>query len=392
MDMDQLTKRVQWMEDERRKERDAVALLENRYLEIEGSLKALSDQMRELTGELNRQAAILKRMDAFDASLAQLRAENRQWVDESEKEIRRQAEEAEKVRMVEMKALESAIAELRKELETLARLDKTMQARQEEELRLRRMIEEVQQQIESLKRDEEETMRIYRLLEDGRRQDSKRIIDLQGEVVALRKRADDLRGQNELQGANLRKLETRLNELVAVEAERREAVASFLDKQAVTQVERDRIWKEWEARFAMIEQQALDVQAKLLTLDAAQREAKRIQGVLEELTGRVDRRLNEILEIQRLAEERFRQEWATFKADDQKRWTNYTLTQDEQQHEFSRQLRHLDDRAAQIEDTLQELTVIVDQTNVEMNKRLQSLLSLIHDWATSMEKMALRTR
>ena len=40
---------------------------------------------------------------------------------------------------------------------------------------------------------------------------------------------------------------------------------------------------------------------------------------------RFDRRLNEITEMQRLVEERFRQEWVSFKADDQKRWTNYTL-------------------------------------------------------------------
>ena len=33
--------------------------------------------------------------------------------------------------------------------------------------------------------------------------------------------------------------------------------------------------------------------------------------------------------LQRLAEERLRQEWVTFKADDQKRWTGYTLSQDE---------------------------------------------------------------
>ena len=32
-----------------------------------------------------------------------------------------------------------------------------------------------------------------------------------------------------------------------------------------------------------------------------------------------------------LTEERFRQEWVNFKADDQKRWTNYTLAQEEQQ-------------------------------------------------------------
>jgi hypothetical protein len=152
------------------------------------------------------------------------------------------------------------------------------------------------------------------------------------------------------------------------------------------------MWKEWGVRFTTIEQQALEVEAKLLTLDATQRDVKRAQGVLDELMARVDRRLNEITEIQRLAEDRFRQEWATFKADDQKRWTNYTLTQEEQRHETTRQSERLDDRTTQLEDALQELEVSVDQANAEENKRLQSLLALVHEWVSSYEKVVARTR
>lgn len=392
MEIDQLTKRVQWIEDERRKERDTVALLENRLTEMAGTIKGLMEQIKELGSEVSRQSAVISRMDTFDANLVQLRVETRQQVEEMEKEARRHTDETEKIRVVETKAIESSLAELRKQLELLPKLDKNIQIRVDEELRLRRMIEETQQRIETLKRDEEEYTRTYRLLEDGRRQDAKRIIDLQGEVMALRKRADDQRGQHELQVTNVRKLEARLNELVAVEAERRDAVASFLDKQTLNQVERDRMWKEWGVRFTTIEQQALEVEAKLLTLDATQRDVKRAQGVLDELMARVDRRLNEITEIQRLAEDRFRQEWATFKADDQKRWTNYTLTQEEQRHETTRQSERLDDRTTQLEDALQELEVSVDQANAEENKRLQSLLALVHEWVSSYEKVVARTR
>jgi uncharacterized phage infection (PIP) family protein YhgE len=281
---------------------------------------------------------------------------------------------------------------MRKELEPIQKLEKNMLVRVEEENRLRRLIEETQQRIETLRRDEEEYTRTYRLLEDGRRQDSKRIVDLQGEVMAMRKRVDDQRGQSELVVNNVRKLENRLNELVAVEAERRDAVASFLDKQSLTQVERDRVWKDWQLRFETVEKQASEVEAKLLTLDATQREARRIQGVLEELTARVERRISEITEIQRLAEDRFRQEWATFKADDQKRWTNYTLTQEEQQSESGRQYDRLNDRATSLEDSLQELQDIVQQANDEAGKRLQSMLALVHEWTTTYERLVSRAR
>ena len=103
------------------------------------------------------------------------------------------------------------------------------------------------------------------------------------------------------------------------------------------QVERERVWKDWQARFEVIEQQTADIDTNLQALDTTHRAVKRSQGTLDELNIKVDRRVNEMAEIQRLSEERFRQEWVTFKADDQKRWTNYTLTQEEQRGEVSRQ-------------------------------------------------------
>ena len=280
----------------------------------------------------------------------------------------------------------------KKNLEILPRLEKGIQARIEDENRLRRQIEETNERVELLRRDEDEYTRTYRLLEDGRRQDAKRLTDLQGEVAALRKQGDNQRGQLEILNSAQRKLDTRINELVTVEAERRDSMTNFLDKQALTQVERDRIWKDWQARFETIEKQATDIETQLLTLDATHRETKRAQVVLEELSQRVDRRLNEVTEIQRLSEDRFRQEWVTFKADDQKRWTNYTLTQEEQRSEFRRQFERMSEQITHLEDSLQELQDLLQQINELTEKRLQSLLASTHEWVSTFERTVGRAR
>lgn len=392
MDLDQLTKRVQWIEEERRKERDAISILENRFHAIEGGIEAASQEIKELSSEVSRLTAIVSRMDQFDNTLVQQRAETKNMVDELEKEFYRHEDETEKIRRIEIHGLEVSVAELKKELEGIAKLELSLQQRSDDYSRLRQMIDETQQRIVGMKRDEDEYTRTYRLLEDGRRQDSKRIIDLQGEVTAIRKRMDDQRGQSELHQTNIRKLETRLSELVAVEAERRDSVNSFLDKQAISQVERDRVWKEWQSRFETVEKQSSEVNAKLLTLDATLRESNRAQGILDELASRVERRIVEITEIQRLAEDRFRQEWASFKADDQKRWTNYILTQEEQQGETERQIEKLTDRSTYLEDVFHDLDDLVQKTNDEEGNRLQALLSLLHEWTTSYERLVGRSR
>lgn len=392
MDIDQLQKRVQWVEEDRRKEKDLLALLENKLTTLEGNLTASLQQGKDLSGELTRLSAIIVRMDQYDQALVKSRLESKQTIDDLDKTFKLRLDETDKVRRAEAKSFDSSVLDLRKQLEIIPKLDKNIQARIDTEIAIRRSLDELRGKIDAVRVEEEEYTRTIRLLEDGRRQDAKRIVDLQGEVNALRKRMDDQRGQSDVLNTNLRKLETRVNELIVVEAERRDLMSNFMDKQAVTQVERERIWKEWQTRFNTIEKQALDIESQLVSLDTTHREVKRTQTTLEELTQRVERRINEITEIQRLSEDRFRQEWVTFKGDDQKRWTNYTLTQEEQRNEAARQHEKLAEQSTHLEDELQEVKDLIQQSNELLEKRLQSILAMAHDWVTSYERTLGHTR
>jgi len=386
MDIEQLQKRIQWVEEDRRKEKDAIAILENKLVTLEGNLAASTQQGKNLSSEITRLSAIITRMDQYDQALTNTRIESKQAIDELDKSIKLRIDESEKIQRVQIKSFDGNFADLQKQLELVPKLDKNLQARIDMEIGIRRTLDELRGKIDAVRVEEEEYTRTIRLLEDGRRQDAKRIVDLQGEVNALRKRMDDQRGQNEVINNNQKKVDTRLNELITVESERRDAMTNFINKQTVTQVERDRTWKEWQARFDSIEKQGVDIESQLVNLDTTHREVKRIQANLEDLTQRVERRISEITEIQRLSEDRFRQEWVTFKADDQKRWTNYTLTQEEQRNEATRQYDKLAEQTTHLEDELQEVKDLLQQANEMTEKRLQSILAIAHEWVTTYER------
>ncbi|MGW8249016.1 MAG: hypothetical protein ACWGO1_00110 [Anaerolineales bacterium] len=386
MEYDQIGKRVDWLDDERRKDKTQLAAVAERITSLEGNLPTITKQLIDMDSEITRVAAKLARIDYFDENLLQARVESKQVIEEMDKEIKQREEESEKVRRVEMRSLESSIVDLRRELSPIPELKRSIQSRVEEDIRLGKIIDELRLKIDTVHRSEEEYTRTLRLIEDGRRQDAKRLTDLQGEITTLRKHSDDQRGKVELFSTNLRKVETRLNELATVEAERREAQSKFLEEQTLLQVERERVWKDWQARFDTIEDQTSEVELNLQNLDSTHRAVKRSQEALDELSHKVDRRINEMTEIQRLAEERFRQEWVTFKADDQKRWTNYTLTQEEQRGEANRQYERLSERVTHLEDAVQEVQDTLQQMNEQTGKTLQSLLALVHEWVSSYER------
>lgn len=382
MDDDQVLKRIEWLDDERRKDKTTLSLVENKTNELAEKTQPLPKKLSDIEGELTRIKTILGRIDQFDETILQLRVEAKESLDALEKEIKNREEENAKIRRVELRAIDKSLADIRKEMTPIQELQRAIQTRIEEDKRMNRNLDDLVVQIDAVKRSEEEYLRSYRLLEDSRRQDSKRLLDLQGESATLRKHMDDQRGRMELVSTSIKKLETRLNELVSVETERRETQAKFLDEQAIVQVERERTWKAWEVKLDTIVEQTGDVEMNLQTLDATHRDIRRSQLDLEELTQKVDRRINEMTEIQRLAEERFRQEWVTFKADDQKRWTNYTLTQDEDRGEVARQLQKIADRTTQLEDDHQIVQDTLRQIIEQTDQRMQSLLVVIHDWVS----------
>lgn len=392
MDIEQIIKQVDWLDEERRKDKTRLGSLEERLSAIEGNVSPLANQIKELSSDITRLSSMITRMDQYDATLLQQRIETKQYFEELERLSKKRDDESKQIRNTEMRSLDTALAELRKELESLPEIKRSMKSRVDEEARLGRTIDEVRARLDVLRRSDEEYTRTYRMLDDGRRQDAKRMTDLQGEVAAIRKRVDEDRGRIELLTNTTKKIDTRVNEFSVVETERREVMESFLEKQALYHVERERVWKEWQARFDAIESQTASIESNLQTLDATHRAVKRSQQAIDELSQKIERRINEITEIQRLAEERFRQEWVTFKADDQKRWTNYTLTLEEQRNESVRQHEKLSEKMGHMEDTVQEIQDLIQQINEQEEKRLQSLLAMTHEWVSTYERTLGRVR
>ena len=91
-------------------------------------------------------------------------------------------------------------------------------------------------------------------------------------------------------------------------------------------------------------------------------------------------------EFRRLSEEHFKDEWVAFKADDQKRWTNYSLMVEEMSRERNREITKFQERLAKVEDAIQSLIDSIELINEETEKRLKNFLSLSNEIMSSFEQ------
>ena len=379
MDFEQIMKRIEWLDEERRKDKLLISSLEDRLMKSEGNITPLMQEIKAVSNDLSRIQAALTRFDQIDSAISQIRIDFPRSVEVIEKQRLEKEREQEKVRLADMESVNVAISNVRKGLDPIPDIKKELVARSEEEKRLIRLIAEVDKKVLESKRSDDEYRRSIKLLEENIHQDSKRILDIQGEVSSLRKRVEEQRGKVDLSNETLRKIEMRQNELVNAEVERKQAQTAFIERQSMAQVERDRIWRDWQTRFEIIEGQALNLDSQSQLLDATQRSIKHAQESFEDITQRFERRINEITEMQRLVEDRFRQEWVSFKADDQKRWSNYMLSNDEQIREVGKQFEKLSERLIQLEDSTQDFQDVNQQILETTHRRLQGMLNLMRE-------------
>jgi chromosome segregation ATPase len=233
----------------------------------------------------------------------------------------------------------------------------------------------------------EEFQHAQKVAEESSRQNGKRLTDLQGEISAVRKRMDENREKTDVIADDIRRAEIRLGEMVSADTERKQMQTSFIETQARAQAERDKAWKEWEERLSSLRRQSDTMDQNLQDWDSAQRALRRAQETYEEITQKFERRINEISEMQRLAEDRFRQEWVTFKADDQKRWASYSLGQDEVHRETRTAVEKIDQRLTAIEDLSQTQQDMLQQTKEANEQLFQGMLAQIHELLSAYERI-----
>jgi hypothetical protein len=387
MDLDQVIARLEWMDEERRKDKTTIMSLEERLKVTEATVKGFSAQYNEFSSELSRLSMLVSRIEQVEGSLSQTKVEFGRTVDSIEKQRNDHAREMDKVRRSDLESLNKSIGEIQKSLDGITDIKKSLQIRVDEEFRLSKLIENVRKDFEESKRGNEDYIRSQRLIEENLRQDTKRITDLQAEVSALRKRTDEQRGKVELVSETSRKIDLRINELQSSEIERKQAQSVFIEKQSVYLIDKERIWKEWTSQFEDIIQKAVSLDTQIQTLEVTNRAVRRSQEAFDDIIERFERRVNEITEMQRLVEERFRQEWVNFKADDQKRWTNYALVNEEKQREFLRLIEKQNDRLVVVEDAAQEVQDQIKQVTEDIQTRLHSLLTLSHQWMDDYDRL-----
>ena len=386
MEFEQIIKRIDLLEKQYRKDKESTSAVDKRLDSLETSIDALLKQVKTLSKEVAEISSTASRLNQFDDMFSRQRNDATAAIADVDKKAQKREKDIADRYQGQIEKLHKGIEDVRKLTDT-SDIRKQLKDKATEEIRVTQALTDLRARVDSMVEIHDTLQRTQKAGDEVRRQDVKRVADMAGDIAALRKRLDETRDKMQLNIDSLRNVDNRMNELLASESDRKQAQSVFIEQQTRAQIERDRASKEWNSRVDEFKKQIGALDSQLQAAEDVTKAAKRAQDSYTDINQKLERRINEISEMQRLAEERARQEWTSFKADDQKRWTSLTLTQDEAIRELRTSMQTAVTRVEAMDEPIQTVQDQLHQTTEATERQLQELMNWAHEWLTGYERI-----
>jgi chromosome segregation ATPase len=348
MDINQLTQLVNYVDEERRKDRATIVQLVERVDALTRELDSRARYNQSLETQLAELRLQVQRSMGWTTSIEQIRAEFIQVIERIEDQRSKNERESSRVRQIEIEALVRQLNELKKEVKPYGRLGEEIDLRRQEEARLNDMIGRVQAQVIEVARHTEEPGTAIAYLEEQRRQDNKRIVAIEQELPDLHKRIEQFPPQLLLLDEAVRRKQIEIGEA----AKLLEAQNQLIESQRVADIRRERQFAEYGEVVERIKERIGDLQTQTTGFVQMREEVRRSVAELPDIQARLEVRLNEVVEIQRDAEGRAKRQADEFRDVMEKDWKSFTVAQEEKWFERDRRIADYEPRLLAIEEEL----------------------------------------
>ncbi len=394
MDINQAARMIEWLDEERRRDKSTIATLEERLIQQQDVIDALTRRLNSVESDQTVMQTQFVPVSKEEELMEAVRREMRQLLEQTESKRLTAEREAERRAELERQTMTKPVQELSEKVIRLEKATTEVPALQIERERVNSTLIAVQQRTEEITKKLEEPDRRLAFLEEQRRQDVRRISELETSVPDVQKQIDSVRPKLILLEELALKNEQRVQETLNGERDRRDQIQEFVDQQSLIMQQHeqriDELIKQFSEQDSVMQQNI----ERFETWSEAYRSMKQIIDDFQRIGERLERRINEVAEMQRLSEERFRQEWNDWRSDDQKRWKQFTLSNDEvwrghdkDFEQFTQRLDGLIQEIGPLQDSLNRMWNL-ERERARLYREQHQALLLEHDTSSTLQPAA----
>ena len=382
----ELLKRIEWIDEQRRKSARRLAELEQRLERSEAEVARRDERIEDLESRLAQTSQQLKRITDVDERLNIVQKELIEQLNQNDQRRRQAEQEIDRLRRVEHEALSREIADTRKELPAIGRLQRDMELRVAEEARLAKLIGVIQSSIDPIRNQVAEYERSLLFLEEKEKQDSRNIGDIQTQLLEISKRWDPISARIDVLANTLSKAESSRQDLIEAQLEQREIIKKWSEQIQIGEHERNKQLEQW--RYVLEEHKdTMESYAReWIGYSDQYKQAGQALQQLSEWQKQLEQQQRQVTEMLRIELNRMQSRWDGFVLQDEQKWKSADVDVRQRWDAAARESKQIVERIHELEERLLEIESDKDMLWRVQTAQADAMKKMPRVWLEEIEK------
>jgi hypothetical protein len=349
-----LRQQVEWHDEERRKVSRKLAELEQRFALQEREVTARDQRIQDLEQQISALAAQFSRLPQVDVQLGKFKDEMVQMIEQYDQRRLQSEAEMEALRRVEHETNLREIADIRRELPAIPRIQRDMEMRQAEETRLATLIGQQQNKIAAVSNRVDNWENSFAFMEEKEKQNTRNIGEAQAKLVEINKRWSPILDRLDVLASATSKFESSLRSLAESQQEIRESTKGWMEQIQIGEYERNQRVESWRL---MLEDQVKTIaqfSKEWVVFSDQYKEAKMAVQTLAPWQAQIEQQQRDTAELLRVEQHRMQSQWETFLLENDKKWKTFEVEIEQRWAGLNRQGRQILEQITLLEEQLKQ--------------------------------------
>ncbi len=381
-----LRKQLEWLDEERRKSSRKFAELEQKIEVRERDVSARDQRIKLLEEQISKLNAQISRIPQVDVQLTQFKDEMVQLIEQYDQRRLQAESEQEAMRRVEHESNVREIADVRKELPAIGRLQREMELRQAEENRLATLIGQQQNKISTVGNRVDSWENSLSFLEEKEKQNARNLNEIQTNMIGVNKRWSPIEDRLDILASNLSKLDINVRTAVDAQQDIRDSTKNWMEQIQIGEYERNQKLENWR--------QQLDEQTKTIeqfsrewvSFSDQYKEAKMAVQTLAPWQAQIEQQQRDAAELLRVESHRNQSLWDNFVLENDKRWKSYDMELEQRWSSLNRQMRQIGEQLILLEESIKQAEMDKDTLWRVQTAQADALKQWPRLWLEEVEK------
>lgn len=350
-----LQNRIEWLDEERRKSNRRMNELEQKIELKDRELDSREQRIQELERQVASVTAQLSRIPQVDLQLSQFKDEIVQMIEQYDRRRIQSEAEMDRLRRVEQEGSARELAEIRKGMEPIRKLQTEMDMRMAEESRLANLIGMQKTDISDLRGRLEKSDSNFAFLGEKEKHNARSIADLQTTIVEINKRWEGIYGRLDTLNSALIRLENSMGGITEKQEAIQHSTKNWMEQIQLGEYERNQKLENWRRN---LEEQASSLERfnkEWIRFSDQYKEAKMAVDTLTQWQEQIDKQQRESAELIRVETNRMQSRWDDFRQENDKRWKNEEVDREQRWATVNRHEREMREQLTVLEETYNKL-------------------------------------